>query len=246
MGHLYLNEESSWLRITLNRPLKKNALNPVLIQELSNTFSNVQKNKKIIGVILRGEGSCFCSGADLNWIHTASSQELEQLFNLFQIIESCSSPVIAYVHGSIFGGGIGLMSVCDFVSAQNQTQFCFSELKLGLMPALIAPFIIRNKPYLKSHLLTALPFGVDEALKAQLIHISGSEQECQMWEKKMMDNLSSLNLNAFRETKKFLKNLQNLQQENIKDHSIKCFNERKNDPLMHKSILEFLNKKSSL
>ena len=235
MKCIYLETSQNWAEITLNRPLKKNSLNAELIQELTEVFLNFHKNEKVKGVFLTAKGSCFCAGADLNWILSASAQELEKLYYLFETIDRYPSPVVAFPFGSVFGGGIGILSVCDFVYAHEQTQFCFSELKLGLMPALIAPFILKNKPLLKDLMMSAKPFGVKEALKLQLIHGINENKE------NLKNHLESLNLNAFRETKIYLKDLFN--QTDLKKFSIEKLLRRRKSPQTQQSLKQFLNQK---
>ena len=244
MSYLCIHKEPHWVHISLNRPDKKNALHLEFIQELSQVLSDLQKAQPIQGIVLQGEGSCFCSGADLKWISQAPAQELAQLFDLFQLLSNYPSPVIAYAHGFVFGGGIGLLSVCDFVSAHNQTQFCFSELKMGLMPALIAPFILKNYPLLKEYMLTAGSFGADTALNSGIINMSGSESECRTWQNKLIQSLNAVDLKAFQETKAFLQKIQTLSAE-MKSTAVECLIQRRKDPLVQEKLSRFLNSKKS-
>ena len=245
MSYLCIHKESPWIYISLNRPSKKNALHLALIQELSQVLLDLQNTQPIQGIVLQGEGSCFCSGADLSWISQAPSEELEQLFDLFQLLSNYPSPVIAYAHGFVFGGGMGLLSVCDFVSAHKQTQFCFSEVKLGLMPALIAPFILKNHPRLKEYLLTASSFGVDTALNSGFINMSGSESECRTWQNKLIQNLNTVHLKAFQETKAFLKKIQTLPTDHIKSKAVKSLIQRRKDPLVQEKLSRFIHSTKS-
>ena len=245
MNYLSIHKKPSWVYISLNRPAKKNALHLELIKELSQVLTDLQKTQPIQGIVLQGEGSCFCSGADLNWISQAPSEELEQLFDLFQLLSNYPSPVIAYAHGFVFGGGMGLLSVCDFVSAHKKTQFCFSELKLGLMPAMIAPFILKNHPRLKEYLLTACSFRVDTALNSGFINMSGSESECRTWQNNLIQNLNTVHLKAFQETKTFLQKIQNISEEHTKNTAVECFIQRRKDPLVQERLNRFLNSKKS-
>ena len=241
MSYLCIHKESHWTYISLNRPSKKNALHLSLIQELSQVLLDLKKAQPIQGIVLQGEGSCFCSGADLNWISQAPVQELEQFFDLLQLLSNYPSPVIAYAHGFVFGGGMGLLSVCDFVSAQKQTQFCFSELKLGLMPALIAPFILKNHPRLKEYLLTACSFGIDTVLNSGFVNMSGSESECRTWQNKLIQNFNTVHLKAFQETKAFLQKIQNLSVDQMKSTAVECLVQRRKDPLVQEKLSRFIN-----
>ena len=124
MPQLISSEKSNWVTLTLNRPDKKNALDLDLVQNLTCAFHKIRQNPSIEGVILRGEGDCFCSGADLNWM-MSSSFDSSLLFKLFHTIWACDLPVMAHAFGSVYGGGIGLLSVCDFVSAEKPKPILF-------------------------------------------------------------------------------------------------------------------------
>jgi len=241
MQCILIHEEEHVLNVSLNRPKKKNALNLEMIQSLTQFFLN--KPSKI--VLLKGEGSCFCAGADLGWISSAPTRELESLFQLFEVVQSSEAPVLAGVHGFVYGGGIGLLSVCDFVSAEQSTKFCFSELKLGLMPALIAPFILQKSPQMKEYMLSGRLFSVQEALQSNLIHFKGSAEECRVWSKSQLDRLSQLHKGAFKETKKFLRDMSDVSRENIKQFCIRSLEQRKQDPFVKNMIAKFLSKEIS-
>lgn len=241
MQNILINEEENFFSVSLNRPEKKNALNLKVIQSLNQFFLS-QPSK---AVLLKGEGSCFCAGADLSWISSAPAGELECLFELFETVQSSPVPVLAYVHGFVYGGGIGLLSTCDFVSAESATKFCFSELKLGLMPALIAPFILRKSPQMKEYMLNGKLFSAQEALKAHLIHFTGSSRECEAWNRDQFDRLQKLHKGAFKETKNFLNDLPYISKKDIKQFCIQSLEQRRKDSSMQKIIRQFLSKDSS-
>ena len=241
MKNILIYEKENFLNVSLNRPEKKNALDLKLIQSLTEFFLN--KPDKII--LLKGEGSCFCAGADLNWISSAPAEELEYLFQLFETVQSVEVPVLAYAHGLVYGGGIGLLSVCDFIFTENSTKFCFSELKLGLMPALIAPFILQKSPQIKEYMLNGKMFSAQQALKLNLIHFTGSIEECKKWKKDQVEALIKLHQGAFQETKKFLKYLPFVRNENIKKFCIQSLQKRRNDPFVENTIKKFLSKEPS-
>ena len=241
MQNILVNEEENFLSVSLNRPEKKNALDLKMIQSLTQFFLS-QPSK---AVLLRGEGSCFCAGADLSWIGSAPAKELECLFKLFETVQSTEVPVLADVHGFVYGGGIGLLSTCDFVSAEHSTKFCFSELKLGLMPALIAPFILRKSPQMKEYMLNGKLLSTQEALKAHLIHFTGSAEECRIWNRDQLACLQKLHKGAFKQTKMFLNDLSYISKKDIKQFCIQSLEQRRKDASVQKIIKQFLSKDSS-
>ncbi len=241
MKNIFINEEENFLQVSLNRPEKKNSLDLATIQSLTQVFLNNSSK----AVLLQGEGSCFCAGADLSWIGSAPSKELECLFELFQTVQASLVPVLAYVHGFVYGGGIGLISVCDFVSAENSTKFCFSELKMGLMPALIAPFILRKSPQMREYMLSGKLFSTHEALRKQLIHFTGSAEECRVWQNNQLSYLQKLHKGAFKETKKFLNDLPHISKEELKKFCIQSLEQRGKDPSAQNIIKRFLEKDRS-
>ena len=148
---ILITGDNQQLNIWLNRPEVHNAMNDVMIAELTSVFHNVPQLEDIRVIILRGKGKSFCAGADLNYMKGIAEFGFEEnvndgkkLFDLFNSIYNCPLPTIAMVHGSAFGGANGLMSACDIVVAEENTTFAFSEVKLGISPATIAPFVIKR------------------------------------------------------------------------------------------------------
>ena len=198
--------------ISLNRPEKRNALNPELIQELLSTFEKVNSDSSVQLIVLSGEGSVFCAGADLKWLSDEklfNKTALNQLFSLLKFISDCKVPVLGVVHGHAVGGGIGLLSVCDIVIAEKNTKFCFSETRLGLVPSIISPFIIRKTGVsrVKPYMLSALFFSTSEAQELGLVHFIGSQTECDQYLNGLIDNFKTLDLSALIQTKKLLKDI---------------------------------------
>ncbi|MEI6060494.1 MAG: enoyl-CoA hydratase-related protein [Bacteroidota bacterium] len=137
--------------ITLNRPEIRNAFNEVMISELTDAFQLLAKMEDIRVVILKGEGKSFCAGADLNWMRDVSSYSYEQnyaesyrLSECFYSIYSSPKPTIAVVHGAAIGGANGLLAACDIAVCDNETVFSLSEVKIGIVPACISPYVIKR------------------------------------------------------------------------------------------------------
>jgi methylglutaconyl-CoA hydratase len=143
--------ENRIAKVLLNRPEVHNAFNEVMIRELLEVFQEISKSEDIRVAILTGRGESFCAGADLNWmkrmVNFSYEQNLEdslKLAELFYLMYSLPKPVIAAVNGAAIGGGTGLVAVCDIAIASENAKFSLSEVKLGLVPACISPYVIRK------------------------------------------------------------------------------------------------------
>jgi len=170
--------EGPVVRINLNRPERHNALILELIEELSQALDEVAIRNDINFVVLSGNGRSFCAGADLNWFYSSEQLTLDQnterywhLADLLLKIYQLPQVTIATTWGNVFGGGIGLMAACDFVLADASTRFMFSEVKLGLLPATILPFVAKRLSVqnLRKWILTGALFSASDAHDAGLI-----------------------------------------------------------------------------
>lgn len=135
--------------VTLNRPEVRNAFNAQVIDELGQVFSKDVLVDSVRVVVLRGAGPVFCAGGDLNWMKSAVDSDYEsnladtkRLAQMFAVMNECPKPLIGLIHGAAIGGGVGLASVCDIVVATQSCQFSLSEVRLGIVPACIGPFVI--------------------------------------------------------------------------------------------------------
>ncbi len=149
--HLTVERAGAVLRVTLNRPEVRNAFNPAMIAELTAVFGGVADGDGVLVAVLAGAGSSFCAGADLTWMRAMAAYTHEQnvedalrLAAMLEAVEGCAVPVIARVHGAALGGGAGLTAACDVVVADVDAAFGFTEARLGLAPAVIAPFVLRK------------------------------------------------------------------------------------------------------
>jgi methylglutaconyl-CoA hydratase len=175
MDPLLTERRDGIAHITINRPDVRNAFDEDLIARITDAFRSVDAR----AVILSGEGKVFCAGGDLNWMRMSvnfSEQEnvrdAEKLAEMFTAVDECPCPVIARVHGAAFGGGLGLVCVADIAVAADCTKFCFSEVKLGLAPAVIGPFATAKigASAARRYFLTAEVFEAEEAKRMGLVH----------------------------------------------------------------------------
>jgi methylglutaconyl-CoA hydratase len=180
-----LNEEilGPILRLTIDRPEVKNAFNAELIKRLTLAFQDLPAN--IRAVVITGSGSVFCAGGDLEWMRQAANFSIEQneadalkLAQLYQSIVDCPAVVIALVNGPCYGGGCGIVAAADVAIAVENATFAFSEVRLGLVPATISPFVIEKiGPGHARHLFsTGQVFDANHALRIGLVHQVGSAE----------------------------------------------------------------------
>ena len=156
---LIVEKEGNVLTLSLNNVEKRNALTSEMMGALSAILEDVNNYDNLRVIVIRGSGSVFCSGADIN---TWNPEELQEL--LFSLSD-CSIPTVAHVHGICFGGGMGLASACDFVIAEKGTKFGFPEVKIGMIPAVISPYVSRkiNIGRMRELFITGESFGVSRA-----------------------------------------------------------------------------------
>jgi methylglutaconyl-CoA hydratase len=166
-------------RITLTRPEVRNAFNDAVIQELKAAFESVGARDDVRAVVLAAEGPAFCAGADLNWMRRMADYTREeniadagQLAAMLKAIYACPKPTIAAVQGDVFAGGMGLVAACDMAVSVRTATYCLSEVKLGLIPATISPYVIRAMGARASHryFLTAERFSAEEAHRIGFVH----------------------------------------------------------------------------
>lgn len=165
--------------ITLNRPEAHNAFNEELMRELHQAFLALDKDKQTRAVVLTGAGKSFCAGGDLNYMKSAREKNREQnideslaMAHMFETIDKLSKPTVCVVNGPAFGGGVGLVSVCDIVLAHEKAVFSFSEVKLGLNPSVISPYVVRKigLGQARRYFITAEKITAQQAKQIGLVH----------------------------------------------------------------------------
>ena len=175
---LLVEESGGVLLVTLNRPEGHNAFNEELIAEAIDLFRTVgQRDAR--AVVLRGSGSNFCAGADLNWmsqmVRYTRDQNVRDSANLAQMyatINECELPVIGRIQGAAIGGGVGLVAVCDIAICTRDAKFGLAEVKLGILPAVISPYVISKigQTHARALFLTGERFDADRAMRIGLVH----------------------------------------------------------------------------
>lgn len=165
--------------LTLKRAELHNAFDDELIRELIDALRSVRREVSARVLLLKGEGKSFCAGADLNWMKRMAGyswdenyQDSLSLASLMQTLATLPIPTIVAVQGAAFGGGVGLVACCDMAIASEKAQFCLSEVKLGLIPAVISPYVVRaiGERAARRYFVSAERFTAHEALRLGLVH----------------------------------------------------------------------------
>jgi methylglutaconyl-CoA hydratase len=176
---LTISREGKTATVTLNRPEVRNAFNETTIAELTQAFRELGDDAELRAIVLAANGSAFCAGADLNWMkkmagytHAENHADALQLAEMLRTIYLCPKPVVAKVQGDCYAGGMGLVAACDIIVAADEVNFCLSEVKLGLIPATISPYVIKamGENASRRYFLTAERFGAREALRIGFAH----------------------------------------------------------------------------
>jgi methylglutaconyl-CoA hydratase len=195
-------------RVTLNRPEVHNGLNAAMIADLKAAFDRLSEDAHVRVVVLTGEGKNFCAGADLNWMQEASQQGFEanqqdahKLARMFYTIDSCPKPVVALVNGAALGGGVGLVACCDIVVAQANAQFGLTEVRIGLIPATISPYVTRKigEAQVRRYMLTGERFDAETARRIGLVHEIGDDAD------NLISNLLANGPDAMADTKALIR-----------------------------------------
>jgi methylglutaconyl-CoA hydratase len=166
-------------RVNLNRPEVRNAFNAASIAALRDAFAALGADPSVRAVVLGGAGKAFCGGADVGWMRASldlspaeNVRDAEAMSEMFRVIDACPKPVIGRVHGAALGGGAGLAAVCDIVVAAADTVFGFTETKLGIIPAVISPFVLAKigRSAARALFLSGRRFDAVHAQRIGLVH----------------------------------------------------------------------------
>lgn len=171
---------SRWIAtVTLDRPEVRNAFNDELIAELTAAVRNLGEREDVRCIVLAASGSAFCAGADLNWMKRMAGfgrhenlADAGALAQMLHVLYTCPKPTLAKVQGDAYAGGMGLVAACDIAVVAENAHFCLSEVKLGLIPATISPYVVRAMGARAAHryFLTAERFDAKEALRIGFVH----------------------------------------------------------------------------
>jgi methylglutaconyl-CoA hydratase len=202
--------------VTLNRPDARNAMDDNTLRELADCFQTLAGDRHLRCVVVKGAGKDFCAGADIQWMKRAGKLPPAQgkkdamlLGEMVRAVDSCPVPVIAGAQGAIFGGGLGLVAACDVAVVAEDAKMCFSECRLGILPAVISCFVVPKigLNHARSLYFTAEVFGAEKAKEIGLVHAVVSESDLKDRVDAAVADVLRCGPNAVREAKALLKKL---------------------------------------
>jgi methylglutaconyl-CoA hydratase len=214
--HLEVSKENGVATVTLDRPDSRNALSGELIRELTGCIDEMAAREDVRVVVLTGGGDSFCAGADIDYMRQTAGFSYEEnladagrLAALFESIAECPKPVVTRVKGAAIGGGVGLVAASDVSVAEEGSIFAFSEVRLGISPATIAPFVLRKigHSHVRSLFLTGERFGARRAREIGLVHEVAPEGELDELVQKKVGQILAGGPEALASTKRLLKEL---------------------------------------
>lgn len=239
--------------IYLNRPDSHNSLNNIMIEELTYAFEKLRIDEDTRLIILTGRGKSFCSGADLNWMKNVINQDFSQnyaesvkLARLMRLIFVHPKPVIALANGSAIGGGAGLMCACDIVIANDTAKFGFSEVKLGLAPAVISPYVVLRIGHAAAKELFITGERVDalHANRIGLVNYAVAESELDSKVNNTIEQILSSGPDAIKNVKTLLAGIEQLNYTELEEYTAKIISDLRISKEGQEGMNAFLNKTS--
>ena len=213
MAALQTTQQGSVLTLTLSRPEVRNAFNDEVIAEITHAFQDAASRADVRAVVLTAIGPAFCAGADLNWMRRMADYspaenltDAAALAEMLRVIYTCPKPTLARIQGDVYAGGMGLVAACDMALSVDSANFCLSEVKLGLAPATISPYVIRAMGARAAHryFLTAERFDAMEALRIGFVHAVVSADQLEPQVAQITQALVNASPNAVQQCKTLL------------------------------------------
>lgn len=238
------------VRVILNRPAVHNAFNQTLIEEMTQVFRELGEDASVRVIILEGTGKNFSAGADLEWMRDqakASDAENRQtahdMAHMFQAIDSCPKPVIGKIQGAALGGGSGLTCVVDIAVAAPNAMFGFTEVRLGILPAVISPFVVRKIGYshARARFLTGSRFPASEALAIGMVHYVAEDLDARVEE--LVNDLLAGAPQAQQNSKRLVNEIHGSEPSRHEEITVSAISAARSGPEGREGITAFLEKR---
>jgi methylglutaconyl-CoA hydratase len=246
------SREGKVLRLVMNRPQVHNAFNAEMIRDLGTAFAQAGKDPEVRVIVLTGAGESFCAGADLNWMreivrysYEENLRESRELAELMHSIYTLPKPTLARINGAVIGGGTGLFSACDIVIASERARFGLSEVKIGLVPAAIGPYVIRRigESAARELFLTGERFGARRALALGLVNKVVAHEELDKKVCEVVDLLLSSGPEALVQCKELLQKVPGMSLEEAKGYTAEMIAGLRVSPEGQEGMAAFLEKR---
>ncbi|HTL45485.1 MAG TPA: enoyl-CoA hydratase-related protein [Vicinamibacterales bacterium] len=250
---LHVEVQNAVAKVTLNRPDVRNAFNDALIQELTAWAESVHPGGPLRAAVLSGAGKVFCAGADLTWMaktitysHEENIRDARALARMLEALNRLPIPLIARVHGAALGGGIGLAAVCDIVVAAEDAIFGFTEVKLGIVPAVISPFAIAKigESAARELFLTGARFTAARAREIGLVHTVVDAADLDRAVSKHLNDLASSGPRAVAAAKALIASVVSSDADSAAEHSIEAIARQRVSAEGQEGMRAFLEKRT--
>jgi methylglutaconyl-CoA hydratase len=239
-------------RVVLSRPEVRNAFDDALIAELTDAFTRWSADPAIRVVILQGDGPSFCAGADIAWMRKAGGYSREEneadagrMARMLRAIDACAKPVVALVHGHAIGGGVGLTAAADIAIAAEGTVFSLAEVKLGILPAVISPYVLRaiGARQARDLFLTGDRFDAKEAMRIGLVHAVVPMAELEAAGRRKVESLLTSGPEAVGVAKRLIEKVSGLDPEKAMPLTIEAISSRRASDEAKEGLSAFLEKR---
>jgi methylglutaconyl-CoA hydratase len=221
-------------KLTLNRPEVRNAFNAELIAEITQSVETLSANARVL--VIAGAGPSFSTGADLNWMKSMAGFTREEnisdsagLQKMFAVLDNCRVPVVGRIHGAAIAGATGLVACCDYAVAAESTLFAVSEVRLGLVPAVISPYVVRKVGYsfARAMFLSAERFDANRALAAGLVHRVVPDDELDAAVNEVVESMLAGGPEAVVAARDLLESVWNRRPEEVAEFTVETIAERR-------------------
>jgi methylglutaconyl-CoA hydratase len=215
-NNLIVEKRNTVAIVTLNRPEVRNAFDDALIADLTRAFEDIEQDDGVRAMVLAGAGKAFCAGADLNWMKRMAGYGYEQnladaqaLARMLSTLDRMTKPTLARVHGPAYAGGVGLVAACDIAIGSQNAEFCLTEVKLGLSPATISPYVVRamGERLARRYFLTGEIIDAGEAYRLRLLSDVSTMEELDGTVNALLGQLVTGGREAHRKIKDLLRSL---------------------------------------
>lgn len=226
---ILIEEKGQTKKIILNRPEKRNSLDEEMISELTDVFENFSEDERIKSIVLTGAGENFCSGLFLDYLQKISGYDIlqnkadsQKFKTMLLSIYHCRKPVIAMVDGYALAGGCGIASACDFIVASDRSQFGYTEVKIGFIPAIVMVFLLKRvkETHAKDLLLTSKYITGIEAHNIGLINYVTSHSELENFTMKLCADLNKMPMSSLTLTKEMFRNVSSMSFESALEYAV--------------------------
>jgi methylglutaconyl-CoA hydratase len=240
-------------RVSLSRPEVRNAFDDVLIAELTEAFGSLAGDAEVRVVVLSGEGKSFCAGADIGWMRKAGGYSKDEneadagkMAKMLRAIDACPKPVVALAHGAAIGGGVGLVAAADIAIAAEGTVFSLAEVRLGILPSVISPYVLRaiGPRQARDLFLTGDRFDAREAHRIGLVHAVVPPEELEAAGRKKVDSLLASGPEAVAAAKQLIERVAGMSPDEALPLTVRTIAERRASAEAKEGLSAFLEKRT--